>query len=353
MMDKMKAIVMRGPGQYGLETVERPAPGPGEVLVRVRAVAICGSDPKVFSGDYQSIGWPPAFPFTPGHEFAGEVAALGAGVTGLEPGDRVAGEAHCGCGVCDNCKAGLYNLCLNYGKPESGHRHYGFIAQGAYAEYGLYNPKALTKMPHGLSFEEGAMADTAGTSLQAVRLAGITPGGTSLIVGPGPIGIFAMQLARAMGASTIMVGRGARLQLAGRLGADELVDYEGCDDIVAEVRRLTGGAGVDEAFECAGSAAAMGQCIRSVKKNGNVAFVSLPAQDEHPIPVKTMVMNQIHLHGSRANPSCTKAVLRMMASGAINARDMVTHTFPLEQFSQALDTFVQRRGGAMKVVLKP
>ena len=226
MGNKMKAVVMRGPNDFGVEMVDIPKPKRNEVLVKIGAVAICGSDPKVFNGDYLGINWPPHFPFIPGHEFSGEVVELGEGVTGLKVGDRVAGEAHCGCGVCENCRRGLYNLCLNYGKVEAGHRHYGFTYQGAYAQYNAYNVRALTKMPDNVSFDEGSMVDTGGTALQAIRLNGITPGGYSLIIGPGPIGLFVMMIAKAMGSKTIVVGRRERLQFAKKLGADFIVDYE-------------------------------------------------------------------------------------------------------------------------------
>ena len=349
----MNAIVMKGPNDYGLQSVEVPRPKAGEVLVQVKAVSICGSDPKIFSGGFLGINWPPHFPFIPGHEFSGVVAELGEGVCAFAVGDRVAGEAHCGCGNCENCTAGNYNLCLNYGKVSAGHRHYGFTYQGAFADYNAYNIKALTKIPDAVSFEAASLADTAGTALQAVRLTGIVPGGYTVVVGPGPIGIFAMQIAKSMGSKTIMVGRKERLELAGRLGADHLVNYEECDDIVARVRELTGGVGAHQAFECAGSDAAIEQCVRSVRKNGKVALVSLPTADVHPIPIKTIVMNQIHVYGSRANPNCTKEVLDLMACGAINADDMITHVFPLQAFDVAMKTFVERIDGAMKVVLLP
>lgn len=349
----MNAIVMKAAGAFGLQTVQVPKPKYKEVLVQIKAVSICGSDPKVFNGAYESIHWPPAYPFIPGHEFSGVVKELGEGVTEFKVGDRVAGEAHNGCGTCDNCKSGLYNLCQNYGRNETGHRHYGFTYQGAYADYNAYNVKALAKIPDNVTFEEASLCDTAGTSLQAIRLTGMIPGGCSLIIGPGPIGIFTMQIAKAMGSKTIMVGRGERLQLAGKLGADYLLNYEDCDNIVARVRELTKGNGVDQAFECAGSDAAMVQSVLCTRKNGQVAFVALPTTDEHLIPVKTIVMNQITLHGSRANPNCSKEVLELMSSGIINAKDMITHTFPLPQFDVALKTFVERLDGAMKVVVKP
>lgn len=353
MKDMMNAVVMESAGKFGLKSVPVPKPGYKEVLVEIRAVSICGSDPKVFNGGYQSIGWPPAFPFIPGHEFSGVVAALGEGVTEFAVGDRVAGEAHNGCGTCENCKSGRYNLCLNYGKSAAGHRHYGFTWQGAYADFNAYSVKALAKIPDNVTFNEASLCDTAGTSLQAIRLTGIVPGGYSLIIGPGPIGIIIMQIAKAMGSKTIMVGRKERLQLAGKLGADYLVNYEDCGDIVGRVREITGGIGADQSFECSGSGDAMKQCIFSVRKNGQVAFVALTTADEFPIPVKTTVMNQITIHGSRANPNCSRAVLDMMATGSLNIKDMITHTFPLQQFDMALKTFVERLGGAMKVVVNP
>jgi L-iditol 2-dehydrogenase len=353
MGEKMKAVVMRGPNEYGVEQVEIPKPGYKEVLVRVKAVAICGSDPKVFSGGYMSINWPPSFPFTPGHEWAGEVAELGEGVTEFKPGDRVAGEAHCGCGYCANCKAGLYNLCLNYAKTNVGHRHYGFTCRGAYAEYNAYNVKSLAKMPDSISFEEGSLVDTAGTALQAIRLAGVTPGGHSVTFGPGPIGMFAVQIAKAMGSRTIMVGRRERLQFARKLGADCVLDYESVKDVVGAIKGMTNGLGADEVYECAGTPEAVIQSIRCAKKNGHVALVSLPTVDEMVMPMKTMVMNQITVHGSRANPNCSEKVIELMSQGKLNAKDMITHTFPLEQIHEAMHTFVNRVDGALKVVVKP
>ncbi|MGI6153169.1 MAG: zinc-dependent alcohol dehydrogenase [Christensenellaceae bacterium] len=353
MKETMKAVVMHGPGEFGVEHVPVPQPAENEVLVKIKAVSICGSDPKLFSGGYTGIGWPPSFPFIPGHEFSGEVVETGPGVTGFSVGDRVAGEAHCGCGHCANCADGNYNLCLNYGKTNEGHRHYGFTYQGAYAEYNAYNVHALAKVPNNVSFEEASLTDTAGTALQAVNLTGITPGGYTLVIGPGPIGIFAMQIAKARGAKTIMVGRRDRLKIAQQMGADHTINYEECGDIVAKVKEITGGMGAHEAFECAGSDAAIKQSVLSLRKNGKVAFVALPTVDDHMVPTKTLVMNQITIYGSRANPNCSCEVLGMMEQGKISAKGMITHEFPIEEIRKAIDIFENRLDGAMKVIVKP
>jgi len=353
MEGKMHAIVLHGPNDYAYEEVDIPEVKEDEVLVKVRAISICGSDPKVFDGGYLSIGWPPSFPFTPGHEFSGEVVEVGPNVTKFKVGDRVAGEAHCGCGHCDNCKKGMYNLCLNYGKVEEGHRHYGFTYRGAYAEYNAYNVKALTKLPDNISYEEASLADTAGTSLQAIRLTGIAEGGWTVVIGPGPIGMFCMEIAKAMGSRTIMVGRGHRLEIAGQLGADVLINFEEVDDVVAAIREATGGVGVDQAFDAAGTKDSAAQCVYACRKNGQVALVALPTSDMHELPTKTMTMNQIHVHGSRANPNCCEEVLKMMSEGKIDAAGMITHVIPLSDFHHAMEVFTKRLEGAMKVVVSP
>ena len=146
----MRALVLTSPGEFEIQTVAVPRPGPHEVLCKVGAVAICGSDPEIVRGDLAGT-WPPAYPFTPGHEWAGEVVADRPGVVDLAPGDRVAGQAHCGCGTCANCMEGRYTICENYGRPEAGHRHYGFITTGAYAQYAVLSVKSVNRMPASMS----------------------------------------------------------------------------------------------------------------------------------------------------------------------------------------------------------
>ncbi len=348
----MRALVLPAPGQFEVREVPVPAPGPGEVLCRVRAVAICGSDPEILRGDLAGV-WPPSYPFIPGHEWAGEVVSAGEGVLDFMPGDRVAGEAHKGCGYCDNCKRGRYTLCLNYGRPATGHRHYGFIVYGAYAQYNAYSIKSVTKMPDRVSFREGALVDTAGVALHGMELTGITPGGTVAVIGPGPIGLIAMRMAKALGAArVIMVGRRGRLHAAGRLGADALVDIE-AEEPVQAVRVLTDGLGVDEAFECSGAEGTFNQAVRMVRKGGRVGLVGVPPDSVmESLPFKYIVHNEIAIFGSRANPNVSHKVLRMLASGQLCVVDLITHVFPLEDFARALDTFVNRREGAIKVVVE-
>jgi L-iditol 2-dehydrogenase len=349
----MKALVLTEPGKFAIQEVADPQPGPFEVLCRIRAVAICGSDPEIIRGDLAGT-WPPHYPFIAGHEWSGEVAGVGEGVLDFKVGDRVAGEAHKGCGHCRNCLAGHYNICENYGRSETGHRHYGFVTQGAYAQYNVYSIKSINKLPDNVSFQEGALVDTAGVTLHGMELSGVTPGGVAVIIGPGPIGLIAMRFARLLGAARIVVvGRGTRLQAADRLGANETFNFEE-QDPVAKVRDFTAGLGADEVFECSGAKGTFNQAVRMVRKGGKIALLGVPPDHVmEELPFKYIVHNEIAIFGSRANPNVSRKIISLVSSGQLVIKDLITHSYPLEDFAQALDTFVNRREGAIKVVIEP
>ncbi len=351
--ETMKALVLTSPGEFEIQQVPVPVPGAAEVLCKIRAVAICGSDPEIIRGGLAGI-WPPAYPFTPGHEWSGEVVQVGPEASGFAVGDRVAGEAHKGCGHCRNCLAGRYTICLNYGRAESGHRHYGFITPGAYAQYNVYSIKSVKKLPAKVSFREGALVDTAGVTLHGMELSGITAGGTVVVIGPGPIGLIAMRFARILGAAkVIMVGRGSRLQTAVKLGADLAINFEQ-EDPVEAVRRATDGEGVDEAFECSGAEGTFAQAVRMVRKGGSVALLGVPPDTvEEKLPYKYIVHNEIAIYGSRANPNVSWKIIEAIAAGRLVVSDLISHVFPLDDFAQALSTFVERKDGAVKVVIEP
>jgi len=349
----MRALVLPAPGKCEVQTVPVPHPQAGEVLCRVRAVAICGSDPEILRGDLAGT-WPPAYPFIPGHEWAGEVVAVGAGVVDVAVGDRVAGQAHKGCGICSNCMEGRYTLCENYGRAESGHRHYGFITPGAYAQYVAYSIKSVNRMPAEMTYREGALVDTAGVVLHGLELSGVTPGGSVAVIGPGPIGLIAMRVARLLGAGRIIaVGRGARLEAARRAGADVLVNFEQADPVQG-VRKATNGRGADEAVECSGAPGTFRQAVEMVRKGGRVALVGVPPNHVvEPLPFKYVVHNEIAIFGSRANPNVSRKVIGLIAAKQLQVADLITHVFPLEKFATALDYFVHRRENAIKVVVEP
>ena len=351
--EKMKAMVLTGPGTWEIQEVGVPVPGDGEVLCRIDAVAICGSDPEIIHGGLPGV-WPPSYPFVAGHEWAGTVVAVGINVFDIVIGDRVAGEAHKGCGYCSNCQKGRYNLCLNYGKPETGHRHYGFTSQGAYAQYNVYHQKSITKLPDTVSFKEAVMCDTAGVALHGLELAGVVPGSTVAVIGPGPIGIMAMKIVKAMGAGrVIVVGRMPRVERALALGADQVVDFSKCEPVEA-VRALTNELGVSLSVECSGAPGTIVQALRMCKKGGKVVMLGVAKEGEtEDLPLRYTTHNELTLYGSRANPGTSQKVISMIDGDRIDVKDMVTHTFPLEEIGKAFETFEKRLGGAMKVVIYP
>lgn len=355
--EKMQAVVLTGPGEFEFSTVPVPKPTDDEVLCRVRAVAICGTDPKIVKGAYPGF-WPPSYPAIIGHEWAGEVVELGPDVAASPrlaakwaPGTRVAGESHKGCGQCPNCLTGHYTICQNYGDLASGHRHYGFTAPGAYAEYIVCSAKTLHRLPDNLSFTDGAMLDTAGVALQGVRRGRVETGDSVVVLGPGPIGALTVQFAKAAGAKqVIIVGRGARLRQVAKLGGIP-VDYEQVDPI-QRVRELTDGLGAEVVIECAGTVQACKQAIQMTKKGGRLAMNGLPTEPVE-IPWGKIILDEIDMVGVRANPNTSEPALALMSNGAVNAGAILSHTFPLKDFATAMDTFVHRRDGAMKVVLLP
>lgn len=349
----MNAIVLTEYNRLELRTVPVPQLGWNEVLCRIRAVAICGTDPQIIRGD-RAGEWPQHFPHILGHEWAGEVIALGPGVTEFRVGDRVAGEAHAGCGYCKNCLAGHYTICLNYGKPETGARHFGFNYNGANCEYNAYPTKAIHRIPDSLSFPHAALVDICGVAMHCIELVGVTPSGTVAIFGPGPAGIAAMQIVKGLGCKqVIMIGRGPRLQHAVQIGADLTVDIQAEDPIDA-VRRMTDGFGVDEVLECSGASVAPVQAVKMLKRGGKLGLVGHYHDPDLRFPNLTdLISNELTIYGSRANPGVSEKVISMLDRGIIRGDTLVTHRFPLERYEEALDVFVGRKDGSLKVVIEP
>ena len=199
------------------------------------------------------------------------------------------------------------------------------------------------------------MCDTAGVAMHGIDQMGITPNGTVVVFGPGPIGLCAMQIAKGLGAGqVIMIGRGKKLEMAGKLGADVLIDFEK-EDPVQRVLELTGGIGADEVIEASGAKDSPRKACELVRKTGKIAIVAnyKPDLDIDPLPLNTIVFNEIKIYGSKANPNVSEQVLDFFSKGIINGEAMVTHTFGLDGYEKALDIFENRKDGAIKVVITP
>lgn len=348
----MKALVMRGPGEYAVEEVPKPVCGDNEVLMRVKSVAICGSDPPLLAGDSLPDGLPGSLPHIPGHEGAGVIEAVGKNVCGFAVGDRVAVESHLGCGCCENCLAGRYNLCLHFGDVSAGHKQYGFTVPGCFAEYCVYRAEVLHKLPDNLSFDHGALTDTVSTAFHLTEQAGVVAGGWTLIVGCGPVGMAMLMLCRAMGSRTIVLETGTRQEKAREFGADAVIDFMD-SDVLEQIMKLTGGIGADRAFDCAGNKSSMNLALHACRRGGVAGLVAIPKGGLMEIDVKTIVWDQKKLVGSRGNPNCHRRVLELMSSGFVEAQRMITHHFPLDRFREASDLFTSRQDGVVKVIINP
>src|SRR4051794_23162403 len=261
----MQAVVYPAPRALEVRAVAEPTAGAGQALVRVRATTICATDLKIQAGLFPGT----RFPHIPGHEWSGDVVAVGPDVDEVAPGDRVGVEVHVGCGRCPRCLEGLYNLCDNYGNVAKGHAHIGFTVPGGLADYCVVPVKALHRLPANLDYDQGAMTDNVGVALWAVERARLQAGESVVVLGPGAIGLLAQQVARAMGAAlVVMVGtRADRLRQAERLSADAVIDTTETD-AVAAVRELTGGRGADVVVEFAGSEQAARDALHMARRGG-------------------------------------------------------------------------------------
>ena len=349
----MRAAVLFGPRDMRVIDRRVPAPGPDEVLVRVAMCGTCGTDLKIFDGHFPQT--PPLGDYTPGHEWTGTVAAAGSRVDEFAPGDRVCIEAHSGCGRCDNCLIGRDTACLNYGNRAKGHRATGMTTDGGFAEYAVHDVGSLYALPRSLSFEDGVLITTAGTSLYGLDVAGGYIAGLDVVVfGPGPVGLMTVQACQALGAGqVILVGtRSSRLELGRRLGADHVINARETDPVPA-ILGLTGGAGADVAVECSGARQAPQQCAEVTKRAGKIIIVAF-----YPGPVtldlSAIVRSDISIHTSRGEGgNNVKRAVALAARGRLRGAELVTHHFPLEEIDTTLRVVQERDGDPVKVVVEP
>lgn len=349
----MKAAVLYGKDDLRVVEVPVPEPGPQEVLVKVHACAICGTDPTVISKGWK--GMPEYGTFIPGHEYSGEIVKVGPDVIDFKVGDRIAIESHKGCGYCRNCKRGKYTICLNYGKPETGHRHYGFTNNGGYAQYVVNHVSTLYKVAENISYEEAALVTTAACVHYAIdNIGGFLGGEEVAVLGPGPIGLMAVQLSKALGAGKVYLTgtRESRLTIGRELGADVTININE-EDALERVMEETDGLGVDLVIECSGAASAVEDAYEMVMRGGRLSFIGDP--HERPTPNhRKFVLDDLKAAGVRGEGlgDCRRS-LELLKLGKIEAKPFITHHFSLDDINEGFDTFINRKGGALKVIIEP
>ena len=359
----MKAWVLGDPDQLSL--VEKPIqmPGKAEVLLRIDAVAICATDLDVISHGPPAMiegGLPFNKNFTPGHEYMGTVVALGPSVDEFEIGDRVTVEIHSGCGQCKRCRMGMYTSChnygLNYGNVNKGHRANGFTTDGGFKQYAINNINTLIKVPDKMSDEEATLVVTAGTTMYGLtELGGLIAGESLVVIGPGPIGLLGVAVAKALGAGpVILVGtRDSRLEIGKKLGADYVLNINNEKDIVQSVKSIAGDKGVDYVVECAGTEQALNDAIMMTNRGGKICLAAFP-HEPVKINIPHMVINNIYMYGIRGEGrSATHRAMAFMNEGRFDAKIVHTHTFNMKELPTALKYARERIDGAIKVVIKP
>ena len=328
-----------------LEEVEIPELGPEDVLIKVKATALCGTDLHIYEWSTWAQNAGIETPRIMGHEFSGEIVEVGGTVVDLNPGDYVAGETHIPCGKCYQCKNGQQHICGNL-------KLFSIHTDGCFAEYTKIPAICARKIPASIPPEIGAVLEPLGTALRAsleVKVAGKNVA----VIGCGPIGLFAVACSRAMGAANIIATDvvNERLQLSEKVGAD--VSLNPARDITEEILKMTQGVGVDVFIDASGSVEAIKQGFKYLRKGGEVALIGLPSE---PIELNLgpdIVFKEakiIGIHGREMFRTWTK-MENMLDKGLLNIDPIISHRKPLSEFEEAFELI--KTGKGCKVILDP
>ena len=345
----MKAFRIHGPREARYEDTADPTIGPDDALVRVRAAAVCGTDLELFRGTigYYQSGFA-KYPITPGHEWSGEVVAVGASVAGDAVGDRVVGECMVPCGACELCRRGWYNECPD--RKETG----VIFKDGAYAEYLAMPASLLHRFGAGLSFEAAALCEPTAVAVYAARLAEVGPADFVAVFGSGPIGLQAAQAARAFGARRVVVigGRASRRDLALRLGADAAIDPR-ASDLLAEARRLTDGRLFDVVIEATGNMAVIPDLTAVARPLARIVLTGVFGGMSGALDLDAVVLRNLTIRGALGSPNVWPETLDLIESGRIRTEPLITERRPLAEAGEVLRLLEERRADLVKAVLTP
>jgi L-iditol 2-dehydrogenase len=351
MSQMMTAVRNYAPRDYRLEKIERPSAGPQEVIIKIDAAGICGSDGKCFSGATSFWdSWVKA-PVVPGHEFFGTVVELGAGAGekfGLKLGDKCIAEQIYPCDRCRYCKSGKYWMCEI-------HDMYGFQKQcnGAWAEYMRLGPKSrIHKMPGDIRREDGVLVEPLACAIHAVERGEIQLGDTVVLAGAGTLGSLMLQIIKLKNPGQIIVtdAKPERLEMAKALGATHTVNVKEGDP-VAKVKALTDGYGADVFIEATGYAQAVNQGIDMLRKLGT--FVAFGVFGEKTTLDWSIIgdRKELNIHGAHLGPYCYPKAIDYLYRGVVKSDLIVTNKLPLSEFAQGIDKVLNGKG--VKIMLDP
>ncbi|MBM3500000.1 MAG: zinc-binding dehydrogenase [Armatimonadetes bacterium] len=330
-----------------LEDIPAPAPGPGEVLLEVRAVGVCRTDIEIVEGSHPFyVNGGPEQPLVPGHEWSGVVRELGAGVFGPPVGTLVTGETGIGCGACDLCRIGQHNACPH--RVETGI----FGRDGAMRELHVH-PAALTYPCTRLSPEEAALVEPASVGVYAAQRAGVRPGDRVIVLGGGSIGQMALQAARAFGATEVMLATRSpeKLALAAQLGADATFDA-GAQDFVAAVMEHTSGDGVHVVIEASGSNQSLRDAVSLARPLARIVILGVFEQPWVQ-EIGPLVANEYTILPTVGSPGVWPLTISLMERGRIQAGPLISGRFPIADYRWAFETVARGGPTTIKCLLLP
>jgi len=342
----MKALLLTEYNHLEMTDCAVPAPAPQEVLVRVAACGICGSDVHGYDGcSGRRIP-----PIIMGHEAAGTIESVGSGVTRFAMGDRVTFDSTVFCGVCAYCRRGETNLCGN--REVLGVSCSDYRRDGAFAEYVSVPGHIVYHLPESISFTEAAMLEATSVAVHAVSLAEVGANSVALVMGAGTIGLLCLQALRAAGCSRLYIADvdESRLALANTLGATSA--FVAGPDLEGQVRQLTNGEGVDVVVEAVGRKESIANSIDVVRKGGTIVLVG-NISPEVPVALQKVVSRQIRLQGSCASAGEYPRAMELMSTGAIKVKPLISVVAPLEEGPDWFQRLHARQPGLTKVVLTP
>ncbi len=343
----MKALVLKEYRRFAVEDFPQPSVQPDEVLVRVRACGICGSD--VHGMDGSSGRRIP--PIVMGHEAAGEIAQVGEKVSKWKIGDRVTFDSTIYCGECWYCRSGKINLCEN--RRVLGVSCGEYRRHGAFAEYVAVPQRILYRLPDNLNFEQAAMVEAVSVAVHAVKRTPLSENASVAVIGTGMIGLLVVQALRVAGCKQIIAIdlEENKLQLAKKLGATHAIKADE-PDLWEKIVALTDGRGADAAFEVVGLPQTVKTAIESVRKGGTVTLVG-NLKPQVDLPLQAVVTRELTLIGTCASAGEYPACLDLIASGKINVTEFISATPPLEEGAKWFERLYAGEKGLMKVLLKP
>jgi len=345
----VKAIRIHGPNDVRIEDVPVKELAEDEALIRVRAVGLCGTDYELYTNEMLFIqDGRTKLPMIPGHEWAGEIIELGSQVSDFKTGDRVSGECTVACRNCEYCIRGQYNQCIN--RTETGVMN----RDGAFAEHIVFPASHLHKFD-SLPFEEAALIEPTGIALHGIKRANVTPFDNVAVLGPGPIGLQAAQIAKKVyGARRVILTgtREERLDVGLRMGVDAVVNVKR-QNLVEEIRELTDGEMLHIIIETTGHPSAYVDMEEIIRPYGRIALLGFLGAKRVEMNWDPFITSDVTFLGVLGSPGLWGEVIEILEAGKISTAPLITHRMKLEEFEKGLDIMVNRRDAVCKVVFFP